>query len=44
MLARMSLTDLVLKLAVDEADKAGLRPALEAAIGAAALDAARPVL
>lgn len=41
---RISSTDLSVKVAADEADEAGLRPALEAALAEAAANAPKPVL
>lgn len=43
-LAKMSSTDLVRKAAADQADTDGLRPALDAAIAAAAANAPKPEL
>lgn len=41
---KLALTDLKLKLAADHADEAGMRPALEEAIAAAAANAPKPKL
>lgn len=43
-LMKMSSADLVLKNAADQADRAGLRPALDAAIAAEAANAPKPIL